>query len=42
VHFFGALAETLQAFEFTEIKTDFEFLVNSNSYLCVTRAYLEL
>ena len=27
----------LQAFEFTEIKTDFEFLVNSNSYLRVTR-----
>ena len=29
---------SLQAFEFTEIKTDFEFLVNSNSYLRVTRA----
>ena len=28
----------LQRFEFTEIKTDFEFLVNSNSYLQVTRA----
>jgi hypothetical protein len=27
----------LQAFEFTEIKTDFEFLVNSNSFLRVTR-----
>jgi len=27
----------LQAFEFTEIETDFEFLVNSNSYLCVRR-----
>jgi SAM-dependent methyltransferase len=27
----------LQAFEFTEIETDFEFLVNSNSYLRVTR-----
>jgi len=25
----------LQAFEFTEIKTDFEFMVNSNSYLRV-------
>jgi SAM-dependent methyltransferase len=29
---------TLQCFEFTEIKTDFEFLVNSNSYLKVNRA----
>jgi hypothetical protein len=28
----------LQALEFTEIETDFEFLVNSNSYLRVTRA----
>ena len=28
----------LQRFEFTEIKTDFEFLVNSNSYLKVNRA----
>ena len=27
----------LQAFEFTEVETDFEFLVNSNSYLSVTR-----
>ena len=27
----------LQAFEFTEIETNFEFLVNSNSYLKVTR-----
>lgn len=27
----------LQAFEFTEIEPDFEFLVNSNSYLKVTR-----
>ena len=27
----------LQAFEFTEIETDFEFLVNSNSYLRLTR-----
>jgi len=27
----------LQALEFTEIETDFEFLVNSNSYLRVTR-----
>lgn len=27
----------LQAFEFAEIETDFEFLVNSNSYLHVTR-----
>jgi len=27
----------LQAFEFMEIETDFEFLVNSNSYLRVTR-----
>jgi hypothetical protein len=27
----------LREFEFTEIETDFEFLVNSNSYLCVTR-----
>jgi hypothetical protein len=27
----------VQRFEFTEIKTDFEFLVNSNSYLRVTR-----
>ena len=26
----------LQRFEFTEIKTDFEFLVNSNSYLSVS------
>ena len=26
----------LQAFEFTEIKTDFEFLVNSNSFLRVS------
>ena len=28
----------LKAFEFTEIETDFEFMVNSNSYLRVTRA----
>ena len=28
----------LQRFAFTEIKTDFEFLVNSNSFLRVTRA----
>jgi SAM-dependent methyltransferase len=28
----------LQAFEFAEIETDFEFLVNSNSYLRITRA----
>ena len=28
----------LQHFAFTEIKTDFEFLVNSNSFLRVTRA----
>jgi len=28
----------LQTFGFTEIETDFEFLVNSNSYLRVTRA----
>jgi hypothetical protein len=28
----------LQRFEFTEIKTDFEFLVNSNSYLKVNRS----
>ena len=28
----------LMAFEFTEIETDFEFMVNSNSYLRVTRA----
>ena len=28
----------LQRFEFTEIKTDFEFLVNSNSFLKVKRA----
>jgi len=28
----------LQQFDFTEIKTDFEFLVNSNSFLKVTRA----
>jgi SAM-dependent methyltransferase len=28
----------LQPFEFTETETDFEFLVNSNSYLSVTRA----
>ena len=27
----------LKCFEFTEIKTDFEFLVNSNSFLRVTR-----
>jgi len=27
----------LQHFAFTEVKTDFEFLVNSNSYLRVTR-----
>ena len=27
---------TLQCFEFTDIKTDFEFLVNSNSYLRVS------
>ena len=27
----------LRRFEFTEIETDFEFLVNSNSYLRVTR-----
>jgi SAM-dependent methyltransferase len=27
----------LQAFEFTKIETDFEFLVNSNSFLRVTR-----
>ena len=25
----------MEAFEFTEIKTDFEFLMNSNSYLRV-------
>jgi len=29
---------TLRDFEFTVIKTDFEFLVNSNSFLHVTRA----
>jgi hypothetical protein len=28
----------LRQFAFTEIKTDFEFLVNSNSFLRVTRA----
>jgi ubiquinone/menaquinone biosynthesis C-methylase UbiE len=28
----------LKAFEFTRIETDFEFLVNSNSFLCVKRA----
>jgi hypothetical protein len=28
----------LKAFEFQEIETDFEFLVNSNSYLRVTHA----
>jgi len=28
----------LQPFEFMEVETDFEFLVNSNSYLRVTRA----
>ena len=28
----------LQAFEFKEIETEFEFLVNSDSYLRVTRA----
>jgi hypothetical protein len=28
----------LRQFAFTEVKTDFEFLVNSNSYLRVTRA----
>jgi len=28
----------LKAFEFTEIETYFEFMVNSNSYLRVTRA----
>ena len=28
----------LRAFEFTEVETDFEFLVNSNSYLKLTRA----
>ena len=28
----------LKAFEFTRIETDFEFLVNSNSYLRVKRA----
>jgi len=27
----------LQGFEFTQVKTDFEFLVNSNSFLRVTR-----
>jgi len=27
----------LMAFEFTEIETDFEFMVNSNSYLKLTR-----
>jgi hypothetical protein len=27
----------LQPFEFREIETDFEFLVNSNRYLRVTR-----
>jgi len=27
----------LQRFVFTEIETDFEFLVNSNSYLRVSR-----
>jgi ubiquinone/menaquinone biosynthesis C-methylase UbiE len=32
----------LRRFAFTEIKTDFEFLVNSNSYLRVTRAQLVL
>jgi len=32
----------LRQFAFTEIKTDFEFLVNSNSYLRVTRAQLVL
>jgi hypothetical protein len=25
----------LQRFQFTEVKTDFEFLVGSNSFLCV-------
>jgi hypothetical protein len=29
----------LQRFEFTEIETDFEFLVNSNSFLRVTRSH---
>jgi len=29
----------LQVFEFAEIETDFEFLVNSNSFLKVTLAY---
>ena len=29
--------QALQAFEFTEMETDFEFLLNSNSYLRVTR-----
>jgi hypothetical protein len=29
----------LQAFRFAEIETDFEFLVNSNSFLKVTPAY---
>jgi hypothetical protein len=28
----------LRCFAFTEIKTDFEFLVNSNSFLRVTRS----
>ena len=32
----------LQFFEFTEIETDFEFLVNSNSYLRVTPVALDL
>jgi hypothetical protein len=30
--------QALKSFQFTEIKTDFEFLVNSNSFLKVTRA----
>ena len=32
----------LQDFEFTEIKTDFEFLVNSNPYVRVTPVAQEL
>jgi len=28
---------TLQQFAFTEVKTDFEFLLNSNSFLRVSR-----
>ena len=29
---------TLERFQFTQIKTDFEFLVNSNSFLKITHA----